>query len=244
VDMRLDGKKVLVTGGTRGLGRGLVLAFARAGADVLTCARSGGEAVNTLVQELKEIGGEHHVMRADITDPDDLADLLGTARSRLRSVDTIVTNAGAISRVPFERLPLDEWQRVIDTTLTSAYLLVQGALPLLRDGSSVILIGSRSALEGVPLRAADTAANAGLIGLARTLAKELGPRHVRVNVLAPGVVEPEDEPLPEEVRQRYERQTALGRLGRPAEIAGAALFLASDLARYVTGEVLNVDGGI
>ena len=244
MNMRLDGKKVLLTGGTRGVGRGLVLAFARAGAEVLTCARSGGEAVNTLVRELKEIGGEHHVVRADITDPDDLAELLAKAQSRLGTVDVIVTNAGAISHVPFEKLPLDEWQRVMDTNLTSAYLLVQGALPLLREGSSVILVGSRSALVGVPLRAADTAANAGLIGLARTLAKELGPRQIRVNLLAPGVIEPEDEPLPEEVRQRYERQTALGRLGRPAEIAGVALFLASDLSRYVTGETLNVDGGI
>jgi 3-oxoacyl-[acyl-carrier protein] reductase len=133
---------------------------------------------------------------------------------------------------------------VVGSNLTANYLLVSQTLPLLGAGSSVILIGSRSALVGIPLRAHYTAAKAGLVGFMRSLAKELGPQGIRVNVIAPGVIEPADRPLPEEIRARYHKLTSLGRLGRPSEIAGAALFLASDLSGYVTGETLDVDGGI
>lgn len=244
MDLGLDGKKVLLTGGTKGIGRGIALAFARAGADVLTCSRHADEAAHSLATELKELGGEHRVIEADVSDPAGVQALIEEARTSLRRVDALVHNAGAISHVPFAKLSTTDWDTVIGTNLTAAYLLAQGALPLMSAGSSITNIGSRSALIGIPLRAHYTASKAGLIGLSRSLAKELGPTGIRVNVIAPGVIEAEDAPLPQEVRDRYNTLTALGRLGRPHEIAGAALFLASDLASYVTGETLNVDGGI
>ncbi|MFL6140714.1 MAG: SDR family NAD(P)-dependent oxidoreductase [Labedaea sp.] len=243
--IRLDGKKVLLTGGTRGIGRGLALAIAGAGAQLITCGRTDSEAAQSLARELKELGGEHHVVSADISTKQGIDGLIEECAARVGTLDVIVSNAGAITHVPFDKLPLDDWHRIINTNLTAAYLLVQGALPLLSEGASVINIGSRSAMVGVPLRAHYTASKAGLVGLTRSLAKELGPdRKIRVNIVAPGVIEPENEPLPEAVVAKYTKLTALGRLGRPHEIAGAVLFLASDLSSYVTGETINVDGGI
>ncbi|MDQ0762623.1 SDR family NAD(P)-dependent oxidoreductase [Streptomyces canus] len=242
--IQLDGRTVLLTGGTRGIGRGIALALARSGARLLTCSRHDDEAAQSLQRELKEIGPDHHVMRADVSRSEDIEALVGEAEARFGSLDAVVANAGAITHVPFDKLTPEDWHRVLDTNLTGTYLLVQKSLPLLGEGSSVIAVGSRSAMVGIPLRAHYTASKAGLVGLTRSLAKELGPRGIRVNVVAPGVIEPENEPLPEETRARYRQLTALGRLGRPEEVAGAVLFLASTLSAYVTGETLHVDGGI
>jgi 3-oxoacyl-[acyl-carrier protein] reductase len=243
VEISLAGRKALVTGGTRGIGRELTRALAAAGADVLACYRTYGEHVEELARELKEIPGDHHLVRADIADRAGIGALMAECRTRFGALDVVVNNAGVISHQPFDQLEPAEWQRVLDTNLTGAYLVVHGALALLRPGSSVINIGSRAATVGVPLRAHYTAAKAGLIGLTRSLCKELGPRGIRVNLVAPGVVATEVE-LPAEVRARYEQLTALRRLGTPAEIASVVCFLASDLSAYLTGETIHVDGGI
>jgi 3-oxoacyl-[acyl-carrier protein] reductase len=241
--MDVAGKKVLVTGGSRGIGRQVVLAFAAAGADVVTCSRGEGEAAASLERELKQLPGDHAVLRADITVPADLEALITEARTRYGRLDVIVNNAGIIRHTPFAQTPLDEWQAVIDSNLTAAARVIQQALPLLGEGASVINIGSRAATVGIPLRSHYTAAKAGLIGLTRSLAKELGPRHIRVNVVAPGPVQTEAE-TPPAVVERYRSMIPLGRLGRPEEIAAAVLFLASDSASFITGETLHVDGGI
>lgn len=244
MEIGIEGKRVLLTGGTKGIGRGIALNFAAAGARIVTCSRHDDDAAQSLANELKRTGGEHHVMVADVSNPDDVDTLVEEATARLGGIDVVIGSAGTISHVPFDRLSIEDWNQVIGTNLTANYLLVRRALPVMGEGGSVILIGSRSAMVGIPLRAHYTAAKAGLVGLARSLAKELGPRGIRVNVIAPGVIEPDEAPLPEEVRARYRTLTSLGRLGRPSEIAGAALYLAGDLSGYVTGETLNVDGGI
>jgi 3-oxoacyl-[acyl-carrier protein] reductase len=244
MSLRLD-KNVLVTGGTRGIGLAIVRALAASGANLVTCYRQDEEAAARLARELKETGGNHHVIRADVSDPEEAARLAAECRTRLVSLDVVVNNAAAISHIPFAELPLSEWRRVIDTNLTGAAQVIQLTLPLMSRGGSIINIGSRVATVGIPMRAHYTAAKAGLIGLSRSLCKELGPAGIRVNVVAPGVVATEDAAnLPEEVLARYRSITALGRLGQPEEIAGVVLFLASDLSGYVTGETIHVDGGI
>ncbi|MGW3497528.1 SDR family NAD(P)-dependent oxidoreductase [Streptomyces sp. NPDC001020] len=250
MDLGLKGKKALVTGGTRGVGRGVVLALARAGVDVVTCYQRDSEFVASLEHELKEIGGDHHVLRADLSKPEEIASLLTRVRELHGDrLDLLVNNAGAISHIPYAELPLEEWQRIFDTNVTGAHLVVQHALPLLGEGSSVVSIGSRAVEAGIPLRAHYTATKAAIAGLNRSLAKEFGPQGIRFNILALGVIETENfHNMPEEqqklMAERYGAKTALGRLGTPDEVAGAVLWLASDLSRYVTGNTIGVDGGI
>lgn len=247
--LAVAGKKFLITGGTKGIGRGLVLGAAAAGGDVITCYRSEDESVASLVRELKETPGDHHVIRADVGTPEGVRDLIEECKTRFGQLDVIVNNAGVISHIPYAKLPLEEWHRVMDTNLTATFLIIQGALPILGPGASIINIGSKSSEVGIPLRAHYTAAKAATAGLTKSLAKELGGQGIRVNVLAPGVIVTEAMlALPADqlaaMQARYTAKTALARLGEVDEIAGAMLFLASDLSRYVTGEVLHVDGGI
>lgn len=249
MDLGLRGKKALVTGGTRGVGRGIVRALAQAGVDVLTCYRQESEAVTSLENELKETGGAHHVVRADVADPADVTALVEHARTHYGHLDLVVNNAGAISHIPYEELTLEEWRRIVDTNLTGSHLIIQGTLPLLGAGSSVISIGSKAVDAGIPLRSHYTATKAALAGFNRSLAKEFGGRGIRFNIVALGVVETENlYALPEDQQklmiERYSAKTALGRLGTPDEVAGAVLWLTSDLARYVTGATISVDGGI
>ncbi|GII95057.1 SDR family NAD(P)-dependent oxidoreductase [Sinosporangium siamense] len=250
MDLELQGKTAIVTGGTRGIGKGIVLALARAGVHVATCYRTEGEAVDNLAAELKEIGTPFLLARADVSVEAEVRDFVeACGREFGGSLDLLVHNAGTISHVPFGELTLDEWHSVLNTSLTAAYLLVKLSLPLLSSGSSVVTIGSRVATVGIPQRAHYTAAKSGLIGLNRSLAKELGPRGIRCNVIAPGLIETEAAAKfsPEERKvyeQRYRALISLGKFGRPADIARVVLFLASDLSAYVHGETINVDGGI
>ena len=239
----LESKKALVTGGSRGIGREIVLEYARAGASVVTCGQHSSEALTSLSHELKDVGGQHRVLIADVTHPEEVDHLLEECRAMLGGLDILVHNAGVNSRVPFPELTLEEWQRIMDTNLGAAYRVTQRALPLLAPGGSVVFVGSRVAGVGMPSGAHYTASKAGLVGLARSLAKELGPRGLRVNVVAPGPME-SDAPMPPEARQRFEHTVALRRLGRPSDVAGVAMFLASDLAAFVNGETINVDGGV
>jgi 3-oxoacyl-[acyl-carrier protein] reductase len=251
--LSLTGSTALVTGGTRGIGRGIVLALVEAGADVVTCHREETEASQSLIRELKQTGGQHEVVRADVTDPDDVDRLVTTASANGRfPLRILVHNAGAISHIPFADLPPQEWRRVLDVNLTAAYQVTQRALPVLPPGSSVVFVGSKAAGVGIPLRAHYTAAKAGLVGLARSLSKEFGGRGIRVNVVAPGIVDTsETTDVPEAMRaelaermEQYRRRTPVGRLGTPADVGSAVLFLASDMASFVTGATLDVDGGL
>ncbi|GAA3703026.1 SDR family NAD(P)-dependent oxidoreductase [Nonomuraea antimicrobica] len=247
MDLQLSGKNALVTGGSRGIGRGIALGLARAGANVVTCHVSGGEAADDLARELKKIPGDHRVLRADVRRPDDVAMLVDEFRPG--GLDVVVHNAGVISHLSAEDIEPDEWHRVVDTNLTAAYLLVRAALPVLSEGSSIIGIGSRVATVGLAQRTHYTAAKLGLVGFFRSLAKELGGRGIRVNVVEPGVIETEAAArLSEEqyaaLQARYRALTSLGRLGTPDEVADVVLFLAGPQSRYVTGTTIRVDGGI
>ncbi|WP_344864800.1 SDR family NAD(P)-dependent oxidoreductase [Amycolatopsis ultiminotia] len=248
-DLDLTGRKALVTGGTRGIGRGVVLALARAGADVLTCYRQESEAVASLRRELKETGRDHHVVQADVAHPEAVTALVDRCRTEFGKLDVIVNNAATVSHIPHEKLPLEEWNRTLATNLTAVHLTIQSALPLLSAGSSVISVSSKSIEVGIPLRAHYTATKAALHGLNRSLAREHGSRGIRFNVLSLGMIATEAlADLPEERRaqfvEHYTAKTSLGRLGTPADVAGAVLWLASDASRYVSGAIIPVDGGI
>lgn len=244
MDFGLKGRRALVTGGTGAIGRSVVRALAREGAGVVVAYRSDGEPVRTLGGELAEAGVPHRLVRADLTEWEQVQALAEACRAELGGLDVLVNNAGVHGRAEFGALPEHEWHRVVDTDLTSQFMVLQACLPMLTDGASVINVGASAAFRGMPGGAHYTAAKAGVVGLTRSLAKEWGPRGIRVNTIAPGVIAAPGEDLPPPLRQRVERMTALGRLGTPDEVAGAVLFLAGELARYVSGTTLTVDGGI
>jgi 3-oxoacyl-[acyl-carrier protein] reductase len=250
--LSLADKRVLVTGGTRGIGRGVVLAMADAGAHIVTCYRGDTEAAAALEAELAERGGKHHVVQADIAQEGEIGRLIDLCGEKLGGLDVLVHNAGAISHIPFAKLEAAEWARVVDTNLTAAFLLAQRALPLLRPGSTIINIGSKVADIGVPLRAHYTAAKAGLAGLTRSLSKELGAQGIRVNLVAPGIIATEmaerataeEKAAIEERLEGYRKRVPLGRLGEPADVGAVVTFLAGDSAGFINGATITVDGGM
>ncbi|MFI0349046.1 SDR family NAD(P)-dependent oxidoreductase [Actinomadura sp. 9N407] len=242
MDHGLAGKRVLVTGGTRGIGRETVLGFARAGARVVACGRT---AADDLARELKEQDGAHRVVQADVTDADEVAGLAAVCRKELGGLDVVVNNVGADARGRFDELTEEEWQRVIDTNLTGAFLVTRAAIGLLADHGSIVYVGAVAGTRGRPESAHYGASKTALTGLARSLAKELGRRGVRVNTVAPGVIVtgPGSGPPPP-VAEIIRGMTALGRLGTSADVAAAVLFLAGDASRYISGATINVDGGL
>lgn len=245
MDQGLSGKRVLLTGGTRGIGRATVLAFARAGAKVVTCHHSTGEAAESLVRDLKEIGGQHQVVRADVTDGTDVQKLMRICREHFDGLDVLVNNVGVDGAQAFDQVEEAEWRRMFDHNVTATYLVTRVALTLLVDGASVVNVGSSVALRGRANGVPYTASKAALIGFCRALSKDLGPRGIRVNTVAPGLTETEPGAgMPSAALERIVGMTALGRIGQPEDVAGAVLFLAGDTSRYISGATLNVDGGI
>lgn len=237
-------RRVLVTGGTRGIGRATVLAFARTGARLVVAHRGDGAAADRLTRELTGIGADFALVAADLTRPAGAERLAETVRERFGGLDVLVNNLGVDGHVPFEKLAEEEWHRVLDHNTTSAYLVTRAVLELLGEGASIVTIGASVALRGRPMGVHYSASKAALVGFTRALAKELGERGVRVNLVAPGVTRDEDDELPPPLAARLTALTALGRLGRPEDVAGAVLYLAGDTASYVTGTTIEVDGGI
>lgn len=237
-DSGLKDKRVLVTGGGRGIGRAIALAFARSGAQVVTCHLGAHEPDDELRHAVRDIH------RADVSSGPDVARLAGAVAETLGGLDVLVNNVGADGAAPLAQLDEDEWARVMDRNATACYRVTRAALPLLGEGSSVINIGSAAALRGRPAAAHYGAAKAALIGFTRALCKELGPQGIRVNTIAPGMVADGTEDPHDPVTRRIVALTPLGRLCRPEDVAAAALFLGGDGAAFLSGITLNVDGGI
>ncbi|RZU74255.1 NAD(P)-dependent dehydrogenase (short-subunit alcohol dehydrogenase family) [Micromonospora kangleipakensis] len=193
---RLDGRRALVTGADRGVGRAVALALADAGATVMAAYRAEGAGVDDLRVRLKERGGTHHLVRADVTDPDEVTQLLNLCRRQLSGLDVLVNADTASGSARLAALTVAEWRRVLDGTLTGMFLVTREALPLLGAGASVVNLTSAAALRGRPARAHDLAAKAGVLGLTRALARELGPDGIRVNAVATGriALDPADAP--------------------------------------------------
>lgn len=245
MDMAVSGKRVLVTGGTKGIGRATVLAFAREGARVVACHSTADEAAESLARELKAAGDGHRVVRADVTRREDVDRLVDTCREELGQLDVLVNNVGVDGNVPFPKLTDDEWHRVLEHNVTATYLVTSAALPAVADGGSIVNIGSSVALRGRSNGVHYTASKAALLGFTRALCKEVGARGIRVNVISPGLTETEPGAgLPPQAVERIVSMTALGRICQPEDVVAAVLFLAGDNSRYITGATLHVDGGV
>lgn len=245
MDQGLSGKRVLLTGGSKGIGRATVLAFADVGATVVAGHRTEDEDAQSLARELKERGAGHRVVQADVTTRAGAAALATAAADTLGGLDVLVNNVGVDGSAPFEELPEQEWHRVFEHNVTAAYLVTQAVLGLLGAGAAVVNIGSSVAQRGRINGVHYSASKSALTGFTRALAKDLGPQGIRVNLVAPGLTETEPGAgLPAPVMDRITGMTALGRLCGPEDVAGAVLFLSGDTSRYISGATLNVDGGI
>lgn len=245
MDLNLAGKRALVTGGSRGIGRGVALALAQQGVLVAACYQQESEAVSSLEKDLKGYHPRNFVVQVDVSDQASVARLGEKVSQQFDGLDILVNNAGVISHIPLEKMELEQWEQVLTTNLTSLYLVTRAMLNVLVDGGSIINIGSAVATVGIPLRTHYTASKAGVVGFTRSLSKEVGARSIRANVVAPGVIDTHQAAgLSPEQRARYAGMAALGRLGQAEDIANVVLFLASDLSRFVSGTTINVDGGI
>ena len=234
----LEGKSALVTGASRGIGRAIAAELARAGASVVIGYRSGREEAEALAVEL---GGR--AVQADVSNADDARRLVEEAGD----LDILVNNAGLTRDGLLARMPDDDWRTVIETNLSSVFYTCRAVCrPMMKKRAGAIV--NVSSIVGVHGNWGQTnyaASKAGIIGFTKSLARELGSRNVRANVVAPGYVKTQlTEVLPEEATAAMLQNTPLGRLGEPADVAGAVRFLCSDEASFITGEVMLVDGGL
>jgi 3-oxoacyl-[acyl-carrier protein] reductase len=234
----LEGRTALVTGGSRGIGRAIALELGRAGAAVVVGYRSGRE-------EAEEVAGEiaGRAVQADVSDPESARSLVEAAGE----IDILVNNAGITRDGLIARMSDQDWREVLETNLSSMFFTCRAAArPMMKRRSGAIVnISSIVGVHGNPGQTNYGAAKAGIIGFTKSLARELGSRGVRANVVAPGYVTTQlTDVLPDEAKAAMLGATPLGRLGDPADVAGAVRFLCSDEASFITGEVLLVDGGL
>jgi sorbose reductase len=243
----LHDKRALVTGASSGIGKRVALAYAEAGAQVALAARND-EALQAVVDEIVAAGGRAVPIRCDVTQPDQVTHLLDEATAQLGGVDIAVCNAGIITVTPLLDMPPDEFQKIQDTNVTGVFLTAQAAAKVMvRQGRGGVIITTAS-MSGHIINIPQTvghycASKAAIIHLTKAMAVELAPHNIRVNSVSPGYILTElVEPL-SEYHALWEPKIPLGRLGRPEELVGLYLYLASEASSYMTGSDLVIDGG-
>ena len=243
----LSGRTAVVTGGSRGIGRAIVLRLATQGADVAFSYHGNAAAAEATAEEVRALGRTALPVNADVSQPESAETLVREALDALGKVDILVNNAGITRDDLIMRMGIDAWREVLETNLFGAFYTLKAVTrPMLKARSGrIINITSVSGQAGQMGQANYSSAKAGLIGLTKAAARELASRGITVNAVAPGFVLTElTQDLPEALQAQISERTPLGRFGTPQEIADAVAFLASDEAAYITGQVLAVDGGL
>ena len=245
--MSFNGKVAIVTGGSRGLGRGIALELGKRGAKVVVNYHANADAAQEVVQLIRNAGSEALAVQSDVSQYDAAQSLIKAAAEFGSRLDILVNNAGTTRDMLLAMMPEADWDLVIATNLKSAYNCSKAALkPMMRQRyGRMVNITSVAGLAGNPGQTNYSASKAGLIGFTKSLAKEIGGRNITVNAVAPGFV-PTDltSTLPKNLLDEAVKMTPLGRLGTIEDVAYAVAFLASDEAAYITGQVLSVDGGL
>ena len=245
--MLLTGKTAIVTGGSRGIGRAVSLLLAREGANVAIVYAGNTAAAEETKQQAEALGAAAAVFQCDVADEQAVADMVKAVKTQFGSVDILVNNAGITRDGLLMRMKEADWQAVLDTNLTGVYHCTKAVSKLMmkqRHGA-VINLSSVVGETGNAGQANYAAAKAGIIGFTKAVAKELASRNIRVNAVAPGYVETDmTAGLPDSAKEDMLRSIPLGRPATADDVAQAVLFLASDQACYITGQVLNLDGGM
>jgi 3-oxoacyl-[acyl-carrier protein] reductase len=243
----LSGKVALVTGGSRGIGRATCLALAAQGAAVAVHYHAQAEAANAVVTQIREMGGMATAIQADLAEPQAPESLIKQIVDQFNQVDILVNNAGEMSRAAVSDLPDEMWNRTLAVNLTAVFRCTRACVPLMiaRKWGRIINVSSQAAHTGSANHAHYAASKAGLAGFSYSLTKELGPHGITVNMVAPGRIITDLIAGNIKAReQEWLKQTPLGRLGQPEEVAAAIVFLASEGASYITGSTIHVNGGL
>jgi 3-oxoacyl-[acyl-carrier protein] reductase len=245
VTFEFSGKVALVTGASRGIGRATALALARAGATVVAAARA--DHATAVTNEIVEAGGRALAVTAEVTDEAAVRAMFDHVVDAFGRLDVLVNNAGIARDQLLLRMKREDWDAVLATNLTAAYMCSQAALkPMIKQrGGRIVSIGSVVGQSGNAGQANYAATKAGLMGFSKALAREVASRNITVNVVAPGLIDTDmTRSIRTDAQTDWAAQIPLGRLGTPEDVAAAVCFLASDAAAYITGQVLAVNGGM
>lgn len=237
----------MVTGASRGIGEGIVRVFAEQGANIAFTYRSSKEKAEALAKELSAKGGKIKAYQSDAASYVEAEQLIDQVLKDFETIDVVVNNAGITQDNLLLRMTEQQWDDVINTNLKSVYNIIRGAAKhlLMKKSGSIINISSIVGMRGQGGQANYAASKAGIIGFTKSIADELGARSIRCNAIAPGFIETDmTDALGDEAKKTFAKQIPLRRLGQPEEVANVALFLASDLSSYVTGQVISVCGGM
>lgn len=245
--MNLTGKVALVTGASRGIGQAAAIELAKAGADIIVNFIGNEAVAQETVEAIEALGRKAIKIKANVGDADDVQAMVDEAHATFGHIDILVNNAGITRDGLLIRMKDSDWDEVLNINLKGVYLVTKAVAKLMvkQRAGRIINMTSVSGVTGNVGQANYAAAKAGVIGFTKTCAKELAARGITVNAIAPGFIETAmTDVLPEKIKEGIAATVPLGRMGQPEEIAGVVTFLASDFARYITGQVLNVDGGM
>ncbi|ACK42224.1 MULTISPECIES: 3-oxoacyl-[acyl-carrier-protein] reductase [Dictyoglomus] len=243
----LKDRVALVTGGSRGIGRAIVLSFAKEGAKVLINYKGNEKAAMETLEEVKKIGGEGEVFKADVSIEEEVDKMFNFVLEKWGRLDILVNNAGITRDNLLIRMKSEEWDQVINTNLKGVFYCTRSAVKIMlkQRYGRIINISSVIGLRGNIGQANYAAAKAGIIGFTKAVAKEVASRGITVNAVAPGFILTDmTEVLSEEMKKKALEEIPMGRFGDPKDVASAVKFLASDEAGYITGVVLSIDGGL
>ncbi len=246
--MRLLGRKAIVTGGGRGIGRAIAIAYAKEGADVLINYHSNDTAAKEVIAEVEKIGRKCVAVKADVADYNSAKEMIDSCVEELGGLDILVNNAGMSKPSMLLKMTEEDWDRIIDIHLKGTFNTTQAAARVMKEKNygKIINVISTAGIFGTVGQINYSAAKAGVIGFTKSASRELGRYNITVNVICPGITKTDMTSklqTDEKLRKIYESRIQLGRFAEPEEIAPAFVFLASDEASYITGQLLGVDGG-
>lgn len=243
----LKGKSAVITGGVRGIGRAIAEEFCKNGADVMLCYRSNDEAAKKTAEELSQYGTKVELIKGDVADCNHAEEVAKASKEAFGKIDILVNNAGITKDKLMMRMSPDDFDQVVKANLSGSFYFVRAISPIMikQKSGRIINLSSIVGVKGNSGQVNYSASKAGIIGLTLSAAKELGRRGITVNAIAPGFIETDmTGVLTEEQKTKMAETISLGRVGTPKDIAHAAVFLASEHASYITGQILGIDGGM
>ncbi len=244
--MKLTGKTAVITGGNKGIGAACALAFSREGANVVIAARNMSDS-NRIVEQIISEGGKAAAIAADVSDHEQVKNMISRTVEMFGKIDILINNAGIIADSFINKMTLEQWDKVIATNLTGTFYCIREAVPYMIENGygRIINTSSVAARKGAVAQSNYAASKAGIIGMTLSLAQELGKYNITVNAVAPGYVATDmTSNLPEKIMERANKVIPVKRFGTPEEMAAAFLYLASDEAAYCNGAVLDINGGL